>query len=129
MWAPASLRHRTNPGLGLKFFEKAAVDRRAAQSRGRPWAGQISATLPGAKHDDVLRYFILVVALLLERSALSPDLIRMASGAIRGPMREHLRTPRLRSRALTRFARNRSQIDLSPQGGGDTPGQNRTDCP
>jgi hypothetical protein len=69
----------------------------------------------------VLRYFILVVALLLERSALSPDLIRMASGAIRGPMRGHLRTPRLRSRALTRFARNRSQIDLSPARGRGIP--------
>jgi hypothetical protein len=37
-------------------------------------------------------------------------------------MRGHLRTPRLRSRALTRFARNnRSQIDLSPHAGRGIP--------
>ncbi len=46
----------------------------------------------------------------------------MASGAIRGPDEGHLLTPRLRSRALTRFARNnRSQIDLSPHAGRGIP--------
>jgi hypothetical protein len=64
---PTSSRSRRTPSPTLKV-EKAAVEgeRRTLEA---DWARCYLATLLGANDEDVLRYFVLVVALLLDPAA------------------------------------------------------------